>query len=147
MRLRLNGAVLFSASLAVVAAYAVYAASRWPPKAALFPLVMGIPLLVLTVAQVILELRAAPAPAEPGSAGRRALTVFAWMGGFIALVLLGGFAAAVPIFVFLYLRLDSREGWLLSATLAAAAWGFFHLVFQRLLHFPFEAGLITDWFQ
>ena len=145
--MRLSGPVLFSAALAVIAAYAVYAALRWPPKAALFPLVMGIPLLMLTVAQVILELRAAPAPAEAAGAGRRALAVFAWMAGFVALVLLAGFAAAVPIFVFLYLRLDSREGWLLSGALAAAAWGFFYLVFQRLLHFPFEAGLITDWFQ
>lgn len=144
--MRPSGAVLFSAGLAVVAAYAVYAALRWPPKAALFPLVMGIPLLALAVAQVILELRAAAAPTEPPGAGRRVLAVFAWMVGFIALVLFGGFAAAVPIFVFLYLRLDSREGWLLSGVLAAAAWGFFHLVFQRLLHFPFEAGLITDWF-
>lgn len=144
--MRPSGAVLFSGGLAVVAAYAVYAALRWPPKAALFPLVMGIPLLVLAVAQVILELRAA-APAEPAGTGRRVLAVFAWMVGFVALVLFGGFAAAVPIFVFLYLRLDSREGWLLSGVLAAAAWGFFHLVFQRLLHFPFEAGLITDWFQ
>jgi uncharacterized membrane protein YGL010W len=143
---RLSGPVLFGAGLAVVAAYAVYAALRWPPKAALFPLVMGVPLLVLTVAQVILELRAPPVPAQAPSPGRRVLMVFAWMIGFIALVLLGGFAAAVPVFVFLYLRLDSREGWLLSGVLAAAAWGFFHLVFQRLLHFPFEAGLITDWF-
>jgi hypothetical protein len=138
--------VLFSAGLAVVAAYAVFAALRWPPKAALFPLVMGIPLLVLAVAQVVLELRAAAAAAEPVDTGPRVLAVFAWMVGFVALVLFGGFAAAVPIFVFLYLRLDSREGWLLSGVLAAAAWGFFHLVFQRLLHFPFEAGLITDWF-
>jgi hypothetical protein len=144
---RPSGAVLFSVGLAVVAAYAVFAALRWPPKAALFPLVMGIPLLVLTVAQVILELRAPPLPPEAPSAGRRVLMVFAWMIGFVALVLLGGFAAAVPIFVFLYLRLDSREGWVLSGALAAAAWGFFHLVFQRLLHFPFEAGLITEWFQ
>jgi uncharacterized membrane protein YGL010W len=145
--MRPSGAVLFSAGLALVAAYAVYAALRWPPKAALFPLVMGIPLLVLAMAQVVLELRAARAPAEPAGAGPRVLAVFAWMVGFVALVLFGGFAAAVPIFVFLYLRLDSREGWLLSGVLAAAAWGFFHLVFQRLLHFPFEAGLITDWFQ
>jgi hypothetical protein len=144
---RISGAVLFSAGLAGVAAYAVYAALRMPPKAALFPLVMGIPLLVLAAAQFILELRAAPSAAEPAGAVSRALAVFAWMGGFIALVLLGGFAAAVPIFVFLYLRLDSREGWVLSGALAAAAWGFFYLVFQRLLHFPFEAGLITDWFQ
>jgi len=144
--MRPSGAVAFSAGLAVVAAYAVYAALRWPPKAALFPLVMGIPLLLLAVAQVILEVRAAAAPAEPVGTGRRVLAVFAWMVGFVALVLFGGFAAAVPIFVFLYLRLDSGEGWLLSGVLGAAAWGFFHLVFQRLLHFPFEAGLITDWF-
>jgi len=144
--MRPSGPVLFGAGLAVVAAYAVYAALGWPAKAALFPLVMGIPLLVLAVAQVLLELRAAPAPAEPAGAGSRALAVFAWMVGFVALVLFGGFAAAVPIFVFLYLRLDSREGWLLSGVLAAAAWGFFHLVFQRLLHFPFEAGLMADWF-
>jgi Tripartite tricarboxylate transporter TctB family len=144
---RPSGAVLFSVGLAVVAAYAVFAALRWPPKAALFPLVMGIPLLLLTVAQVFLELRAAPGATEPAGTGRRVLAVFAWMAAFVALVLLGGFAAAVPIFVFLYLRLDSRESWLLSGALAAAAWGFFHLVFQRLLHFPFEAGLIADWFQ
>ena len=145
--MRPSGAVAFSVGLAALAGYAVYAALRWPPKAALFPLVMGIPLLVLAAAQVILELRALAAPVEPAGAGRRVLAVFAWMAGFVALVLFGGFAAAVPIFVFLYLRLDSRESWLLSGVLAAAAWGFFHLVFQRLLHFPFEAGLITDWFQ
>jgi hypothetical protein len=144
--MRPSGAVLVSGGLAAIAAYAVYAALRWPPKAALFPLVMGIPLLVLAVVQVILELRAAPAFGEPAGAASRVLAVFAWMVGFVALVLFGGFAAAVPIFVFLYLRLDSREGWLLSGVLAAAAWGFFYVVFQRLLHFPFEAGLIADWF-
>ena len=64
------------------------------------------------------------------------------MASFIALVLLVGFPIAVPLFVFSYLALDSREGWILSIVLAAAAWGFFHLVFERLLHFPFEAGLL-----
>jgi len=53
----------------------------------------------------------------------------------------------VPIFVFSYLVMESRERWGLSIALAAAAWGVFHLLFERLLHFPFETGLITDWFQ
>ena len=145
--MRARGALLFSAGLALAAAYAVYAAMRWPPKAALFPLVMGIPLLVLVLAQVVVDLRQPPAAAETGPAGRRTLAVFAWMGAFVVLVLLAGFPVTVPLFVFLYLLVDSREGWLLSGVLAAAAWGFFHLVFERLLHFPFEAGLITDWFQ
>ena len=141
--MRLSGAALFSLGLAVVAGYAVYAALRWPPKAALFPLVMGIPLLVLALAQLVVELRSRPAP-RPEYA--RALAVFAWMAAFIVLVLLAGFPVAVPVFVLCYLVI-AGEGWFLSVTLAAAAWGAFHLLFQRLLHFPFEGGLIGGWFQ
>lgn len=144
--MRLSGAALFSAALAVAAAYAVYAALRWPPKAALFPLTMGIPLLVLALAQVFIDLRDPP-PAAPAAAGRRSFAVFAWMATFIILVLLAGFPIAVPLFVFFYLVMESREKLGLSIVLAAAAWGVFHLLFERLLHFPFEDGLITVWFQ
>jgi hypothetical protein len=107
---------------------------------------MGIPLLVLAFVQTLVDLRQPPA-AAPAEAGRRAFGVLTWMVIFIALVLLAGFPLAVPVFVFCYLVIASREGWLLSGTLAAAAWGAFHLLFQRLLHFPFEDGLITGWFQ
>ena len=144
--MRLSGALFFSAGLALVAAYAVYAALSWPPKAALFPLTMGIPLLVLALAQVVLDLRAPPA-AGSAIARQRAFAVLAWMASFIALVLLAGCPFAVPVFVLAYLVIASREGWVLSAALAAAAWGAFHLLFQRLLHFPFEDGLIRSWFQ
>jgi len=142
---RVSGPALFSFSLALLAAYAVYAALRWPPKAALFPLTMGIPLLVLALAQTVMELRA-PAGAADAAGGRKVLSVFGWMGAFIALVVLAGFPIAVPLFVFFYLALESREGWPISLALAAAAWGVFHLLFERLLHFPFEAGLIRNWF-
>lgn len=142
--MRLSGAALFSAALAAVAAFAVYTALRWPPKAALFPLVMGIPLLVLAVAQLVVDLRERPAAAPEAL---RAWGILAWMVAFILLVLLLGFPLAVPVFVLAYLVTSGREGWLLSAVLAAVAWGAFHLLFQRLLHFPFEDGLITGWFQ
>lgn len=141
--MRLSGAALFSAALAAVAGFAVYTALRWPPKAALFPLVMGIPLLVLAVAQLVMDLRERP-PATPEA--RRAWGILAWMVGFIVLVLLLGFPLAVPVFVLAYLVTSGRESWLLSVVLAAAAWGAFYLLFQRLLHFPFEDGLITGWF-
>ena len=144
--MRLSGAAVFSLALAAVAAYAVYAALRWPPKAALFPLTMGIPLLVLALAQTLVELRDPSAGAQPPLARRRTLTMFAWMGTFIVLVVLAGFPIAVPLFVFSYLVMESREGVGLSVALAAAAWGVFHLLFERLLHFPFDAGLIGSWF-
>ena len=66
---------------------------------------------------------------------------------FIALVVLAGFPIAVPPFVFFYLVAESREKLGVSLVFAAAAWGDFHLLFERLLHFPFEAGLIREWFQ
>lgn len=142
--MRLSGAAIFSLCLAAAAAYAVYTALRWPPKAALFPLTMGIPLLVLALAQTLVELREPPVS---GTATRGALVVFAWMGTFIVLVVLAGFPVAVPLFVFSYLLIEGRERWLLALVLAATAWGVFHLLFERLLHFPFEAGLISGWFQ
>jgi hypothetical protein len=143
---RVSGAAVFACGLAMLAGYAVYAALRWPPKAALFPLTMGIPLLILALAQSFLELRDPPSDPAGSGTGRRVLTVFAWMGAFILLVLLAGFPIAVPLFVFSYLAIASREGWGISVVLAAAAWGLFHLLFERLLHFPFDAGLIRDWF-
>jgi hypothetical protein len=141
---RISGPAIFSLSLAAVAAYAVVAALAWPLKAALFPLVMGVPLLALAAVQLCLDLRDArkPADAAPRVERRRTLAIFAWMAGFIVLVLLLGFPIAVPFFVFCYLIVQSRAGWGLSIALAAAAWGFFHVVFERLLHFPFEAGLL-----
>lgn len=144
--MRLSGAAVFSLALALIAAYAVYYALRWPPKAAFFPLTMGIPLLVLAVAQTLIELRDPPAERAPGAA-RRTFAVFVWMTTFITLVLFAGFPVAVPVFVLSYLVIESRERWILSLALAGAAWGAFHLLFERVLHFPFEAGLIRDWFQ
>jgi len=140
--MRVSGAALFSAGLAAAAAYAVLTALRWPSKAALFPLVMGIPLLVLAVAQMVIDLRAPARREDAPGAGRAAMVVLAWMAAFIALVLLLGFPLAVPLFIFGYLTIAGRESWLLSLVLSAIAWGAFYLLFQKLLHFPFEAGLL-----
>jgi hypothetical protein len=140
--MRVSGAALFSAALAAAAAYAVLTALRWPAKAALFPLVMGIPLLVLALVQMVIDLRAPAAREDAPGAGHAAVTVLAWMGAFITLVLLLGFPLAVPLFIFGYLTITGRERWLLSLVLAGIAWGAFYLLFQRLLHFPFEAGLL-----
>jgi hypothetical protein len=140
---RLSGGALFSLGLAAVAAYTVIAAWAWPLKAALFPLVMGIPLLLLSIWQLLLELRVAEPPAPTDR--RRTLATFAWMAAFVVLVLLAGFPIAVPLFVFSYLMVQGSAGWGLSIALTAAAWGFFHVLFERLLRFPFDDGLLGAW--
>jgi hypothetical protein len=137
---RVNGGALFSVGLAAVAGYAIASAWSWPLKAALFPLVTGVPLLVLALVQLALQLRSPEAPVLEER--RRTFATFGWMAAFIVLVVLAGFPVAVPLFVFSYLLLHASAGWARALVLAAAAWGFFHLLFERVLRFPFDSGLL-----
>jgi hypothetical protein len=146
-----KASLALAAAIMVLSGFAVYAASAWPWKAALFPIAIGIPVFCLAAAEVVWALvgsagteramdfeLSADVPA-PIAARRTALTV-AWMIGFFAAIALIGFPYAVPLFVLLYLRLQGREGWIFSLLFSAAVWGFFHMVFDRLLHLPFPAG-------
>jgi hypothetical protein len=141
--------------LIAVAAYAVWAAFGWTFKAKLFPLTVSIPLMVLAVIQLVTEIFGKADSREgqvmdiefasdvvPELARRRAIGAFLWVGGFILLVYLLGFPWAVPIFIFSYLSRQSRVGLPLSAALTAVTWLFFYGLFQRLLHLPFEDGVI-----
>jgi hypothetical protein len=150
-----KGRVVFCIFLIAIAAYAMRSALNWTFKAALFPLTVSIPLMILAAIQLLLEIfskgetTAGPAvdiefaaDVPPEVARRRAVGAFLWVGGFILLVYVVGFPVAVPIFIFSYLSMQGRVGWWLSATLTACAWGFFYGLFQYLLHLPFEDGLI-----
>jgi hypothetical protein len=154
----LKGRVLFGLLLIGVGGYAAFSARHWTFKAALFPLTVSIPLIVLAAVQVILDLLGKgetasgaavdmefSADVTPEQARRRAIGIFLWAAGFILLVFFVGFPVAVPLFMFSYLSFQSRVGWLLSVTLTAAAWLFFYGLFERLLNLPFEQGLIQAW--
>jgi hypothetical protein len=77
---------------------------------------------------------------------RRTALAAAWILGFFAAIVLLGFPIAVPLFVFLYLRLQGREGWLFSLVFTAAVWASFYGLFDRLLHLPFAEGWLITWF-
>jgi hypothetical protein len=81
----------------------------------------------------------------PEVARRRVIETFSWIAGFIALVFLLGFPAAVPLFLLAYLAIQSQVGWLLSVSLTATTWGVFYYLFQRLLNLQFEAGVLQTW--
>ena len=154
----INGRVLLSLGLAALAVFAIVSASSWPLKARLFPLVTAIPLLVLALVQLFIDLRGSPETADgpardialstdvpPAIGNRRTLLTFAWMAAFVALVFLVGFPLAVPLFVFSYLMFQSAESLWSSLVLTAAAWGFFHGLFERALRLPFGGGIVQTW--
>ena len=153
-----KGNLFFSLFLLAIAGYAVFSASHWSFKTGFFPLAVAIPLIILVLLHLVLEIlggtEKSTGPAveaefandvPPEVARRRVVETFSWIAGFILLVFLVGFPAAVPLFVVSYLTMQSRIGWLQSIVLTAATWGFFYYVFQRLLNLQFEAGVIQSW--
>jgi hypothetical protein len=68
------------------------------------------------------------------------------VGFFIAIWLLG-FSYAVPLTMLLYLKLAGREKWPITVIMTFCTWGFFYLLFQKMLNVPFPDGLIFDLFK
>jgi putative tricarboxylic transport membrane protein len=151
-----NASIGLAAAIMVVAGYAVFAAKGWQWKAALFPLVIGIPLFCLAAVELAWCLFGkAPAEAQSGDfklseevpevTARRTLLAWGWMAGFLALIALLGFPIAIAAFVFVYLKVQAKEGWLLSVAFTAIVWGAFYGVFDQLLHLPFPTGWLLGW--
>jgi hypothetical protein len=142
-----------SVAVMIVSGYAVFAATAWPWKAALFPLVIGIPLFCLATTEFLWTLLGAPPQAAANEvelstdavARRRVLQVAGWMLAFFAAIALLGFPIAVPLFVFLYLRLQGGEGWIMSIVITVATSAVFYGLFDALLHLPFPSGWLLDW--
>ena len=146
-----------SLSLGVVimflSAWAVVSAFEWPWKAALFPLAIGIPMFFLAGAEVLWVILGSAHRGEtkdfqlsqhlPARVTlRRTASVMAWTLGFFAAIVLLGFQIAVPLLVFLYLKIAGRESWRLSLVFTAVVWAIFYGLFDQLLHLPFPDGWI-----
>jgi hypothetical protein len=129
----------------------------WPYKAALFPRVIGRPLITLGVVEALLclfgrERTGAGTAADfqmskefdAAVVRRRTASIFLWMVGFFALILFAGFPLAVPLFVFAYLRLAGKEGWVATILLTLFSWIFVEGLFSRLLHIPFQDGWLIS---
>ena len=140
-----------SVVIMLVAGYAVFAATAWPWKAALFPLAIGVPLFCLATTELLWSLfskeksDAVEGDPELEGAPRRMLVAAGWMVGFFAAIVLLGFPIAVPLFLLLYLRLQGGEGWIMSIVITAVVWGVFYGLFDALLHLPFPSGWLLDW--
>lgn len=159
MRAVLKLRSLLGASVTIIAAYAFYDSWHWPYKAALFPRLISVPLFLLGLLETSLSLFGTEeqkqgaavdfelsTDVDPITARKRTLSLLLWVLGFFVLIPLVGFLLAVPLFIFLYLKLEGNEGWLISILLTACCWLFMEGLFDRLLHIPFAQGwLFSLW--
>jgi hypothetical protein len=149
-----KASLVLSILIMLTSGYGVFAATAWPWKAALFPIVIGVPLFCLAAAEALWTLfGSSPQPGEArdfqlsigNDTVRRTLVAAGWIFGFFAAVVLLGFPVAVPLFVFLYLKLQGRESWVVSIAMTAAVSGVFYGLFDLMLHLPFPAGWLLAW--
>ena len=158
--MKVRPAAIFSLCALIFFIVFVYQAREWRLQARLYPWVIGIPMLVLAVVQVILDLKgvedkklsdATPMDyqftkeIDPLVARRRAVNIFSWIFGFLVSIWLLGFNITIPLLVFSYLKIQSGERWGISLGLTVAAWLAFYSLFVKLLTLPFPEGQIFMW--
>ena len=160
MKLRLHAGVVLTAFFTLVFLGGVLTAGRLPFHARVFPWVIGIPTLILCLAQLVMDLLPAKKTGAPDdTAGlmdlpvdrsvpvsvvvRRAVNTFSWILGFFLFIWLLGFILAVPLFVFSYLTVQARETVGLALVYTAIMVLFLLGIFHYVLHIPWPAGMIS----
>ena len=155
---------LFALLLAALFAYAIFAGRFWPFKAALFPTIVGIPGIVLALAVAVFSFRRGRNPETKqveksgapgdlfldessltGEAFKRTLMIFGWILFAVVGSWLLGQKLALPLFVFAYLKLGSREGWMLSIVMTLATIALLLGVFDYVVNVAWYEGEIFRW--
>ena len=149
--------IAFSLMMVFVFAVVLYEARGWRIYAKLLPFAIGLPMLAMALAQLVLDLRKKGAQSDDtfggGIAGdmpepvvrKRTLTIVGYLLGLFLSVWLLVFSISIPLFTFLYLKLESGESWWLSILLTVVAWVCIIGLFEWLLEQPFPQGLVISW--
>ncbi len=151
-------------SLLVVAVFGLglYTAKDWTVQAGLFPLAIGIPALLLALCQLVKDTVRGKGGAQSGDTARRAdLPVdrdvpfsevvsragrsFAWIFGLAIAIWAFSFTIAVPLFTFLYLYFQAREGWRVVAAMTLGLGVFQYILFDRIIHTNWPVGAFQQW--
>jgi TctA family transporter len=154
-RWRLSYGALFSFAMVVIFAAALWTALSWPPRARIFPFAIFGPILIVTIANFVKDLRRQPwtetinqtiaeANLNEASFRKRTSDILLWIGFFFLALWLLGFPLGIPLATFIYLKFAAREGWLTSVLVTVGAWAFIVGVFGHLLDFVFPNPAVLD---
>jgi len=158
MRFRFNPGALFTLLILLIFFGGVFTARQWQFQARLFPWTIGIPALLLCIAQLAMDLFRTTESDDPDDVSglmdlpvdrgipvsvvvRRAVNSFGWIIGFMLVIWLIGFIISVPLFVLLYLLIQAREKLWVSLVYTGAMLIFLLGVFHQVLHIPWPPGV------
>jgi len=158
--IKLTPAVWFTIVVIGLLAIALWQSRNFGYRAGLFPWVIGIPTLILACAQLGRDLygkkkkkvaedygQAMDAEIAPEDVQQRTISIIIWTVGFFLAIWFFGFSIAVPLTIFLYLKVAGNESWTMSVLVTFFSWLFYWSLFEKLLNVPFPDGLLISLFR
>lgn len=144
--------IAFMLALLLIMIAAFIATLTYPPKARLFPfIVIGISMILLTTELARLLLQARRGGGESNSAGgngsgaasrqKSVLVPLSWVAFLAVMIWALGYIVALPLFMFIYLRIYSQK-WRWSVLLPALMFLIVYVGFDILLQVPLYGGFL-----
>jgi hypothetical protein len=139
---------VFTSMWIIALAVALYVSRNWNPTTALFPHAVGFPVLALLVVILVVDIRKGRRRKEKGEAEDREfltknrwMTLYlGWLVGFALLIWAIGMVYSIPIYLFSYMTIQGKYGWLKSGLYAAGATAFVFLLFQYAFRVSWPQG-------
>lgn len=73
---------------------------------------------------------------------KREISVVGWLLFLMGITYILGFLVAIPLFLFLFLKLWAKEGWVLSLCMSGIVLGVVFFVFVYILQLPLHEGIV-----
>ena len=142
----LNGSILFD--IILLAGFVLFCATAFTmgSEAAVAPLFLTIPGVVLMTIQLIINLLKTKEKTVPvdSTTLKKVIFIYLWLIGLLLSLQLIGFTLSVPLFVLTLSRFFFRENWRVSLTMTLVISIPVHLFFIELLQIYFPPGVFDN---
>lgn len=141
----------FTSLLIIMTAVCLFIAKDWNSTTALFPRVVGFPLLAVTIAILAIDIKTGRRQEKDGETNSdiefktttvRMIKYFAWLIGFVFLVWAIGIKYTIPIYIFSYMKIEGKYGWLKCGIYAVAMTAFVTILFEYVFRVAWPEGAL-----
>ena len=134
----------------IMSAVCLYLTKDWNSQTALFPRVISLPMLVISIVILAVEIVKGRLQANDGEADDaefktftlRMAKYFAWLIGFAVLIWAIGIVYTIPIYIFCYMKIEGKYGWLKCGIYAITTTVFISLLFDYVFHVAWPEGAL-----
>ena len=141
----------FTSFFIIMIAVCLYMAKDWNSATALFPRVVGFPMLVLMIAILAIDIKNGRRQDKNGKTDDdvefkkktgRMVKYLGWLIGFVVLIWAIGIVYSIPIYIFSYMKIEGKYGWLKCGIYAAGTTVFITILFEYVFRVAWPEGAL-----